>query len=234
MMAWQEEQRKMEENILRHLQIPNNSCYATQLNHMQQTHKDIPPPLDNGSNIPHTTIRICAKGGQQEHWGVMCTNITSKPESSIGKCTFCKAHHKANTCKLRKKLIISCGHANVQYVKDIIAFEKDENDPMHPDLVVANWLQDKNLTQQYVECMEKDKLYKDIYKRTRDGGKILTIQYKDKFLYILKGATWKLIIPTELKIRSKSVQEYLLQLAHAYTGYGGLERTYQELTSKYY
>jgi len=201
---------------------------------MQQTHKDIPPPLDNGSNIPHTTIRICAKGGQQEHWGVMCTNITSKPESSIGKCTFCKAHHKANTCKLRKKLIISCGHANVQYVKDIIAFEKDENDPMHPDLVVANWLQDKNLTQQYVECMEKDKLYKDIYKRTRDGGKILTIQYKDKFLYILKGATWKLIIPTELKIRSKSVQEHLRQLAHAYTRHGELDRTYQEMTKDYY
>ena len=43
------------------------------------------------------------------------------------------------------------GHANVQYVKDTMALEEDENDPMHPDLVVANWLQDKNLTQQYVE-----------------------------------------------------------------------------------
>jgi len=32
-------------------------------------------------------------------------------------------------------------------------------------------------------------LYKDIYKRARDGEKILTIQYKDKFLYILKRAT---------------------------------------------
>jgi len=63
MKAWQEEQRKMEENIHRHLQIPNNSWYANQLNHMQQTHKDMPPPLDNGSNIPHTTIRICAKCG---------------------------------------------------------------------------------------------------------------------------------------------------------------------------
>jgi len=118
------------------------------------------------------------------------------------------------------------GHANVQYVKDTMALEEDENDPMHPDLVVANWLQDKNLTQQYVEYMEKDKLYKDIYKRTRDGEKVLTIQYKDKFLYILKRAIWKLIIPTELKIRSKSGQEHLLQLAHAYIGHGGLDRTY--------
>jgi len=126
------------------------------------------------------------------------------------------------------------GHANVQYVKDTMALEEDENNPMHPDLVVANWLQNKDLTQQYVECMEKDNVYKDIYKRARDGEKILTIQYKDKFLYILKRATWKLVIPTELKIRSKSAQEHLLQLAHAYTGHGGLDRTYQELTSKYY
>jgi len=69
----------------------------------------------------------------------------------------------------------SCGHANVQYVKDTIALEVDENDPMHPDLVVANWLQVKELTQQYVECMEKDNLYKDIYKRAKDGEKILNI-----------------------------------------------------------
>jgi len=58
----------------------------------------------------------------------------------------------------------SSGHANVQYVKDTMALEEDKNDPMHPDLVVVNWLQDKDLTQQYVECMEKDNLYKDIYK----------------------------------------------------------------------
>ena len=74
----------------------------------------------------------------------------------------------------------SSGHTNVQYVKDTMALEEDENDPMYPDLVVANWLQDKDLFQQYVECMEKDNLYKDIYKRARDGEKILTIQHKDK------------------------------------------------------
>jgi len=201
MKAWQEEQRKMEENIHRHLQIPNNSWYATQLNHMQQSHNNIPPPLDNGSNIPHTTIRICAKCGQQGHWGVMCTNLTSKPESSIGKCTFCKGHHKATTCKLRKKLMTGSGHANVHYVKDTMALEEDENDPMHPNLVVANWLQDKNLTQQYVECMEKDNLYKDIYKRARDGEKILTIQYKDKFLYILKRARMEVGNPNRTQNR---------------------------------
>jgi len=82
--------------------------------------------------------------------------------------------------------------------------------------------------------MKKDNLYKDIYKRATDGEKILTIQYKDKFLYILKRAIWKVVIPTCLKIRSKSAKEHLLQLAHAYTGHGGLDRTYQELTSKYY
>jgi len=85
-----------------------------------------------------------------------------------------------------------------------------------------------------MECMEKDNLYKDIYKRARDGEKILTLQSKDKFLYILKRAIWKLVFPTGLKIRSKSAQGHLLQLAHAYTGHGGLDRTYQELTSKYY
>jgi len=82
--------------------------------------------------------------------------------------------------------------------------------------------------------MEKDHFYKDIYKRARDVENILTIQYKDKFLYILKRATWKLIIPTGLKIRSKTTQEYLLQLAHTYTGHGGLDRIYQELNSQYY
>ena len=40
------------------------------------------------------------------------------------------------------------GHANVQYVKDTMALEEDENDHMDTDLVVVNWLQDKNLTQQ--------------------------------------------------------------------------------------
>jgi len=124
----------------RHLLIPNNSWYATQLNHVQQTHKDMLPQLDNGSNIPYTTIRICAKCGRQEHWGSMYTNLTSKPESSIGKCTFFKGHHKTSTCKLRKKLMTGSGHGNVQYIKDSMAFEEDENDPMHPDLVVANWL----------------------------------------------------------------------------------------------
>jgi len=108
----------------------------------------MPPPLENGSNIPHTTIRIGAKCEQQGHWGVMCTNLTPKPESSIGKCSFCKRHHKANACKLRKKLMTGSGHANVQYVKDTMALEEDENDHMDTDLVVVNWLQDKNLTQQ--------------------------------------------------------------------------------------
>ena len=175
MVAWQEEQRKMEENIHRHFQIPNNSWYATQLKNTQQTHKDIPPPLNNGSKNLHNTIRICAKCRQQGHWGVMCTNLTSKPESSIGKCTFCKGPHNATTCKLRKKLMTGSGHTNVQYVKDTMALEEVENDPMHPDLVVANWLQDKDLTKQYMECMETDNLYKDICKRARDGEKIHTI-----------------------------------------------------------
>jgi len=40
----------------------------------------------------------------------------------------------------------SSGHANVQYVKDTMALEEDENDSMYPDLVEATWLQDKNLT----------------------------------------------------------------------------------------
>jgi len=74
--------------------------------------------------------------------------------------------------------------------------------------------------------MEKDKLYKDICKRARDGEKFLTIQYKDKVLYILTRETWKLVIPTGLKIRSKSAQEYLLQLAYSYLGHRGLDRTY--------
>ena len=52
MTAWQEKQRKMEENIYRHLQIPNNSWYAIQLTNMQQSYRDIPPLLNNGSNIP--------------------------------------------------------------------------------------------------------------------------------------------------------------------------------------
>jgi len=164
----------------------------------------------------------------------MCTNLTSKPKYLIGKCTFCKGHYKANTCNLRKKLITGSGYANVQYVKDRMVLEEDKNDLMHPDLIVANWLQDKDLTQQYVECIEKYNLYKVIYKRARNGEKILTILYKKKFLYILKRAIWKLVILTSLKIRSKSIQEYLLQLAYAYTGHEGLDRTYQELTSKYY
>jgi len=66
----------------------------------------------------------------------------------------------------------------------------------------------------------KRQLGKEIYKRARDGERFLTIQYKDKFLYILKRATWKLVIPTGLKIRSKSAQEHVLQVAHAYTGHG--------------
>jgi len=230
--AWQEEFKKMEENIHRYLQIPNHGWYTPQLNDMQQTHKDMPLPLNIGSNIPHTTIRVCAKCGQVGHWGIICTNLVSKPESSIDKCTFCTGHHKNNTCQLRKKLMPSSGHANVQYVNDTIVLKEDENDSMHFELVVANWLQDKHLNQQYVECMEKDNLYKDIYKRARDGEKILTIQYKDKFLYILKTATWKLVIPTGLKIRSKSAQEHLLQLAQTYRGHGGLDRTNQELTIK--
>jgi len=66
-----------------------------------------------------------------------------------------------------------------------------------------------------VECIEKDNLYKAIYKRAKDGEKILTVQYKHKFLYIFKRVIKKLVIPTGLKIRSKAVQEHLLQLAHA-------------------
>ena len=157
----------MEENIHRHLQIPNNSRYATQVNHMWQSHKNMPPPLNNASNIPHTTITICAKCGQAGHWGIMCPNLVSKPESSIGKCTFCKGHHKANTCMLRRKLMTNSGHANISYVKDTMALEEDENDPMHTDLIVANWLQDKDLTQQYVECKAKDNLYKEIQESKR-------------------------------------------------------------------
>ena len=113
---------------------------------MPQTHNDMPPPLNHGSNIQHTTLKICAKCGQQGHYGMMCTNLTSKPESSIGRCTFCIGYHKTNNCKLKRKLMTSSGHANVQYVKDTMALEEDENDSMYPDLVEATWLQDKNLT----------------------------------------------------------------------------------------
>jgi len=190
MAVWQEEKRKMEQNIHRHLQICNNSWYTIQLNYMQQTHKDMLHPLDNGSNMPYTTIKVYAKCGQKGQWRVMYTNLTSKTEPSISKCTFCKGHHKAKTCKLRKKISTGSGHANVQYVKNTIALEEDKNDPMHLDLIVANWLQDKDLTQQYVECIEKDNLYKDIYKRAREEEKILIIWYKDKFLYILKRVSW--------------------------------------------
>ena len=42
--------------------------------------------------------------------------------------------------------MIGSGHASVPYVKYTMALEEDENDLMHPDLVVANWLQDKDLT----------------------------------------------------------------------------------------
>jgi len=133
--------------MYRHHQIPNNSWYATQLNHMQQNYKDMPPPLNNSSNILLTMIRVCAKYGQVGHWGIMCPNLVSKQESSIGKCTFCKGHYKVNQCQLRKKLITSSSHTNMQYVKDTMALEEDENDSMHPDLVVANWLQEKKLTQ---------------------------------------------------------------------------------------
>jgi len=59
------------------------------------------------------------------------------------------------------------GHANISYVKDTMALEEDENDPMHTDLIVANWLQDKDLTQQYVECKAKDNLYKEIQESKR-------------------------------------------------------------------
>jgi len=38
------------------------------------------------------------------------------------------------------------GHANVLYVNDTMVLEEDENDFIHPDLVVANWLNDKDLT----------------------------------------------------------------------------------------
>jgi len=105
---------------------------------MQQTHKDIPPPLNNGSNIPYTTIRVYTKCGQKGHWGVMCINLTSKPESSLGKYTFYQGHNKVNTYKLREKLITNSSHANVQYVKDTIVLEEDGNDPIHTDLVLAN------------------------------------------------------------------------------------------------
>jgi len=66
--AWQQEKREMEENICRHLQILNNSGYATQLSQEQQTHKDMLPLLNKRSNIPDTTIRVCAKCGQVGHW----------------------------------------------------------------------------------------------------------------------------------------------------------------------
>jgi len=55
---------------------------------------------------------------------------------------------RANTGKLRKKLMTGSSHANVQYIKDTMALEEDENDHRHPDLIVVNYLQDKVLTQQ--------------------------------------------------------------------------------------
>jgi len=140
---------RIQENGGKYLQVPpntNNSWYTTQLNHIQQTHKDIPPPLNNGYNISYTTIRVFTKYGQKGHWGVLCTNITCKLESSIDKYTFCNRHHKANTGKLRKKLMTNNGHTNVQYIKGTMSLEEDENNLMHHDLVVGNLLQDIDLT----------------------------------------------------------------------------------------
>jgi hypothetical protein len=123
-----EKQKKEQELITKFLQ------------HTQQYHKTMRLLLDNGSNIPHTTIRICAKYGQKGHWGILCPNPDSGIPKEKGKCTFCKGHHQANLCKQRRKMMAGSGHVNVQYVKDTMGLEENPKDHMHPDLVVANWL----------------------------------------------------------------------------------------------
>jgi hypothetical protein len=37
-------------------------------------------------------------------------------------------------------MMLKSGDTNVQYIKDTMGLEEDEKDPIHPELIVANWL----------------------------------------------------------------------------------------------
>ena len=92
---------------------------------------------------------------------------------------------------------------------------------------------DNQVCQEYEELIRSDGKWSLIFKRLLSGEKITGAKVVDGFLYLLHESRWPLVIPDQLKIKSKPAKEFLITQAHANTGHAGLDKTYVELSIKY-
>ena len=103
-----------------------------------------------------------------------------------------------------------------------------------PDLNIALWLHDSTTLNEYQREMGNEGPWEQLYIRLLDGHSVQHATLIDGFLYIYKGSTWQLIIPTGLQIKGMSAQNFFIQQAHDNTGHGGLDKTHQNLPDKYH
>ena len=82
--------------------------------------------------------------------------------------------------------------------------------------------------------MGKQGLCEQLYFRLLDAHSVQDATLIDGFLYIYKGSTWQLIILRELQLNNMSAQNVFMQHSRDNTGNGDLDKTYQNVTDKYY
>ena len=80
--------------------------------------------------------------------------------------------------------------------------------------------------------MMKDPTYSALYKRVRQQPMHL-VQIANKFLYMCRRNTWKMVILEGFKFEGMLAIHNLINQGHNNCGHGDVDLTYKELSDKY-
>ena len=103
---------------------------------------------------------------------------------------------------------------------------------INPDINLGKWIHNLGLVDHSVEQILKDPTYLDLYKKIQQQP-IHLVQIANKFLYLCKRNSWRMVIPEGFKFEGMSVIHNLINQAYNNCGYGDVELTYKELSDEY-
>ena len=184
----------------------------------------------------HNSIKICANCKRRGHWSEDCKNRKVVLINSKKPCNYClKIHYQTVlNCPLRYEHLkkLSKEEHSSEKLMEKVGLPKDVMEVINPDINLGKWIHNLNLTQHYVDQILIDPTYSDIYKRVQQGP-IHLVQVANRFLYLCRRNTWRMVIPEGFKMEGMSAIHYLINQAHNNCGHGGTEKTYKELSNKY-
>ena len=108
----------------------------------------------------------------------------------------------------------------------------DVMEVINPDINLGKWIHNLGLVDDYVEQTLKDPSYSALYRKVQQQP-IHLVQIANKFRFLCKKNTWRMVIPEGFKFEGMSATQNLINQARNNCGHGGMELTYKELSDKY-